>query len=61
MVRNEAATSLAVVAFFRRPNGPSWRAVRKLPPPDPQHCHGTVGAPAAQLVFTLEDSRVDMR
>ncbi len=61
MVRNEAATSLAVVAFFRRPNGPSWRAIRKLPPPDPQHCHGTVGAPAAQLNFTLEDSRVDMR
>ena len=65
MVRAEGATSLAVVAMFRRPVGPSWRAIRKLPPPDPQHCHGTVGTPAAlaasQMKFTLEDSRVDMR
>jgi type VI secretion system VasD/TssJ family lipoprotein len=65
MPRSEAATSLAVVAMFRRPAGPSWRAIRKLPPPDPQHCHGTVATPAAlaasQLKFTLEDSRVDMR
>jgi len=65
MVRGEGATSLAVVAMFRRPVGPSWRAIRKLPAPDPQHCHGTVATPAAlaasQLKFTLEDSRVDMR
>jgi type VI secretion system protein VasD len=65
MIRSEGATSLAVVAMFRRPVGPSWRAIRKLPPPDPQHCHGTVATPAAlaasQLRFTLEDSRVDMR
>ena len=65
MVRGEGTTNLAVVAMFRRPVGPSWRAIRKLPPPDPQHCHGTVGTPAAvaasQLKFTLEDSRVDMR
>jgi type VI secretion system VasD/TssJ family lipoprotein len=65
MVRAEGTTHLAVVAMFRRPVGPSWRAIRKLPPPDPQHCHGTVGTPAAlaasQLRFTLEDSRVDMR
>ncbi len=65
MVRGEGTTSLAVVAMFRRPVGPSWRAIRKLPPPDPQHCHGTVATSAAlaasQLKFTLEESRVDMR
>ena len=65
MVRGEGATSLAVVAFFRRPVGPSWRAIRQLPPPNPQHCHGTPATPAAlaaaQLKFTLEDSRVEMR
>jgi type VI secretion system protein VasD len=65
MVRGEGATNVAVVALFRRPNGPSWRAIRKLPPPNPQHCHGTVATPAAlaasQLAFTLEDSRIDMR
>jgi type VI secretion system VasD/TssJ family lipoprotein len=65
LVRGEGATSIAVVAMFRRPVGPSWRAIRKLPPPNPQHCHGTAATPAAlaasQLKFTLEDSRVDMR
>jgi type VI secretion system protein VasD len=64
-IRSEGATNLAVVAFFRRPNGASWRAIRKLPPPDPQHCHGTVATPAAlaasQLRFVLEDSRVEMK
>lgn len=63
MVRGEGATSIAVVAMFRHPVGPSWRAIRKLPPPDPQHCHGSTPAAlaASQLKFTLEDSRVDMR
>jgi type VI secretion system VasD/TssJ family lipoprotein len=65
MVRGEGATSVAVVAMFRHPDGPAWRAIRKLPPPDPQHCHGTTATPAAvaasQLKFTLEGSRVDMR
>lgn len=63
MIRSEGATSLAVVAMFRRPVGPSWRAIRKLPPPDPQHCHGKTAAAiaASQMSFTLEDSRVDMR
>jgi type VI secretion system protein VasD len=65
LVRGEGATSLAVVAMFRQPVGPSWRAIRKLPPPDPQHCHGKVATPAmlaaSMLRFTLEDSRIDMR
>ncbi len=65
MVRGEGATSVAVVAFFRRPVGPSWRAIRRLPPPNPQHCHGTPATPAAlaaaQLKFTLQDSRVEMQ
>jgi type VI secretion system protein VasD len=65
MVRGEGASVVAVVAMFRRPNGPSWRAYRKLAPPDPQHCHGTAATPQAQaasmLRFTLEESRVEMR
>jgi len=65
LVRGEGATNIAVVAMFRHPAGPSWRAIRKLPPPNPQHCHGTTATPealaASQLSFTLEDSRVDMR
>ena len=65
LVRGEAAAYVAVVAMFRRPVGPSWRAIRQLLPPNPQHCHGQVATPAAlaasQLKFTLEGSRVDMR
>jgi type VI secretion system protein VasD len=65
MVRGEGASNLAVVAFFRRPVGPSWRAIARLPPPNPQHCHGTPATPAAlaaaQMRFTLEGSRIEMR
>jgi type VI secretion system VasD/TssJ family lipoprotein len=65
MVRGEGAAYVAVVAMFRRPDGPSWRAIRQLLPPNPQHCHGTAATPqamaAALLRFTLEDNRVEMR
>jgi type VI secretion system VasD/TssJ family lipoprotein len=63
--RGEGAVNLAVVAMFRRPEGPSWRAISKLPAPNPQHCHATAATPealaASQLRFSLEDSRVVMR
>jgi type VI secretion system protein VasD len=39
LVRNGDATHVAVVALFRRPVSTVWRAVEKLPPPDPQYCH----------------------
>jgi type VI secretion system protein VasD len=65
LMRGEGAAVVAVVAMFRRPDGPSWRAISKLPPPNPQHCHGAAATPQAQaaslLKFTLEDSRVEMR
>ena len=65
IARGEGAKNLAVVAFFRRPVGPSWRAIRQLPAPNPQHCHGTpataAALAAAQLRFTLEASRIEMR
>jgi type VI secretion system VasD/TssJ family lipoprotein len=65
IARGEGAKNLAVVAFFRRPVGPSWRAIRQLPPPNPQHCHAAPAtaatAAASQLRFTLESSRIDMR
>jgi type VI secretion system VasD/TssJ family lipoprotein len=65
MIRGESATHFAVVAFFRRPSGPAWRAIRKLDPPNPQHCHGSVatpgGAAPSGLRFTLIESRVEMR
>ncbi len=39
LMRNPDATVLGAVALFRQPSGTTWRAIIKLPPPDPQHCH----------------------
>lgn len=39
LVRSPDANYLAAVALFRRPAGTTWRAVQRLAPPDPQHCH----------------------
>jgi type VI secretion system protein VasD len=39
LTRNADATVLGAVALFRQPAGTTWRAIIKLPPPDPQHCH----------------------
>jgi type VI secretion system protein VasD len=65
LMRGEGSTLVAVVAMFRRPNGTSWRAIRKLAPPNPQHCQGAAATPQAQaasmLKFSLEESRVEIR
>jgi len=37
--RNPDTTTLGAVALFRQPAGTTWRAIVKLPPPDPQYCH----------------------
>jgi type VI secretion system VasD/TssJ family lipoprotein len=39
LLRNADATTLGAVALFRQPAGTTWRAILKLAPPDPQHCH----------------------
>jgi type VI secretion system protein VasD len=39
MTRNPDATVLGAVALFRQPSGTTWRAIVKLPSPDPLHCH----------------------
>ena len=37
--RNADTTTLGAVALFRQPAGNTWRAIVKLPAPDPQYCH----------------------
>jgi type VI secretion system protein VasD len=39
--RNADTTTLGAVALFRQPAGTTWRAIVKLPPPDPQYCHAS--------------------
>jgi type VI secretion system protein VasD len=68
IVRNPESAYLAAVALFRRPAGSTWRAVKKLPPPDPQHCQSTRApkrllspSPAAATRFVLDENRIDLR
>lgn len=56
--RRPGATVVAVVALFREPSGTFWRATRKLPPPDPNHCRQP---PAPPIVARLEENRLDVR
>jgi type VI secretion system VasD/TssJ family lipoprotein len=71
--RNAEATHVAAVALFRQPAGTTWRAVVKLPPPDPQHCHPApehrdAGAPAgggansgSVMRISLDGNRLELR
>jgi type VI secretion system protein VasD len=62
--RTEGVTYLAVVALFRQPAGTSWRALYRLPEPDPNHCHpdanGRKKAPRPVQAL-LEENRVELR
>jgi type VI secretion system protein VasD len=71
MVRNADAGVLGAVALFRQPSGTTWRAIVKLAPPDPQHCHAgeqrnKSGAAPAKLpdnttrIF-LDEYRLELR
>jgi type VI secretion system protein VasD len=67
IVRNPESTYVAAVALFRRPAGTTWRALKKLSPPDPQHCHPVRGAKrgpsggATTTRFVLDENRIDLR
>jgi len=66
MSREPKAAFVAVVALFRRPAGSSWRVVKQLPPPDPQHCHIPAadrdkGKGALVLRLFLEENRVELQ
>jgi type VI secretion system protein VasD len=56
---------VAAVALFRRPTGATWRAVKKLPPIDPQHCHRREGKATPDELekarFFLDSNRVELR
>jgi type VI secretion system protein VasD len=66
-VRNPDANYLVVVALFRQPVGTNWRAVKKLPPPDPDYCHAATRDNKGQLPpdntarFFLDENRIELR
>jgi predicted component of type VI protein secretion system len=53
-----------VVALFRKPSTTTWRAIEKLPAPDPQYCHPAPAKEKGQspkdstLRFQLDDNSV---
>lgn len=66
--RHADAAYVAAVALFRQPAGTTWRALRKLPAPDPQFCHPAAdhpdaSAPKAEDVtrFFLDENRLELR
>jgi type VI secretion system protein VasD len=76
LLRNADATTLGAVALFRQPAGSTWRAIVKLAPPDPQHCHppepakdgkggkdGKAGAKVPDNVIRifLDENRLELR
>ena len=54
---------LLAVALFRQPAGTTWKVVRKLSPPDPNHCHNARGAGANSNAprFFLDENRIELR
>jgi type VI secretion system protein VasD len=67
VARNADANYLAAVALFRQPAGTTWRAILKLPAPDPQHCHATAdhhdgsAAPRNLMRIVLDENRLELR
>jgi type VI secretion system VasD/TssJ family lipoprotein len=63
LVRNADAGYIAAVALFRQPAAGGWRALRKLPPVNPQFCNAARGKDSArdEARFFLDESRVELR
>jgi type VI secretion system protein VasD len=64
LTRGEAVNYVAVVALFRQPGGTFWRAIYRLPPPDPTYCRQSRNrrrrAPRVFEAF-LDENRVEIR
>jgi len=61
--RREGAAFLALVVFFRQPEGSAWRVAGKLAPPDPLYCHAAAEGEARQPAFrfALVENHVDLQ
>ena len=65
-VRNPDAGYLVAVALFRQPVRTNWRAMKKLAPPNPEHCNAgnrEKGSPAldTSVRFFLDENRIELR
>jgi type VI secretion system protein VasD len=64
VTRSPDAQYVVAVALFRRPAALTWRAIKRLPAPDPQYCHAKDPAAAAlraTVPFALDENRIEVR
>lgn len=63
LARNPDAGYLLAVALFRQPAGTTWKVVRKLPPPNPDHCHAAAEHGGGRSAFRLflDENRLELR
>ena len=57
VTRNPAANYLLAVALFRQPAGTTWKASKRLSPPDPQFCNNNEGV----VRLALDENRIELR
>jgi type VI secretion system protein VasD len=63
-VRKPDSNFLLAVALFRQPAGTTWKASKRLNPPDPQYCHtannGAHPGDGAVRLY-LDENRIELR
>lgn len=60
--RTRGSVYVAAVAFVRDPQGNGWRAVKRVPPEDENHCrHGKSGETGPGFDFLIDSNRVEAR
>lgn len=60
--RRPGANFVAVAGFVRDPQGNAWRAIKRVPAENPQHCHhGKPGDTGPAFEFLIDSNRVEAR
>lgn len=59
VTRNAQANYLLAVALFRQPAGTTWKASKRLSPPNPQFCSNNPGDGIVRLA--LDENRIELR
>jgi len=70
VARNADANFLMAVALFRQPTGTTWKAIKKLLPANPDHCHPPAAEkgntpppppPDGTVRFFIDENRIELR
>jgi type VI secretion system protein VasD len=65
LTRGDGVNYVAVVALFRQPGATFWRAIIRMPAPDPNHCRNSRPGPRRRPPRTfeafLDQNRVEIR